>query len=836
MSKKSKEMEFNDFEKNIKNHDVVDEMKLSFLDYAMSVIVARALPDARDGQKPVHRRILYAMNELEMTHGRPHKKSAHIVGTVLAKYHPHGDSSVYEAMVRMAQDFSMRYPLIDGQGNFGSIDGDGAAAMRYTESRMSKITNELLFDIKKDTVDFIPNYDGSEIEPIVLPTKIPTLLMNGSTGIAVGMATSIPPHNLVEIMDALITLVKNNETSIEELCEIVPGPDFPTGATIVGDDGIKEAYKTGNGSLKIKSKVEIEKYEKDNFKLIISEIPYMINKTKLIERIAYLVKEKAIESIRDLRDESSRKLIRIVIELKKGFIPEVELNKLYKMTQLQSTFSINMLALVNNEPKVLNLKEILQIFLSHSDQILVKKTKYDLKRYTARVHILDGLLIALKNIDVIINLIKKSKQTIDATKSLINKFKFTEKQAKSILEMRLQRLTGLEQQKIIEEKKELDVLIEEAKEIIKSKDKRNELICKDLERIKKAYGDKRKTHIIGGSIKTIKEEDLIEKKDVVITLSDRNYIKRIPLSTYSSQNRGGVGIIGMKTYDKDFVKELIVANTHTDLLFFSNKGKIYRTRTHKIPEFGRQAKGLPIVNLLEGMEKGEIINSLLSIKKYDENKYIVFVTKKGIIKKTSITQYKKINKKGKIAITLRKDDELVGVKQINPTDFILIGSTQGKVVLFKSTDIRAMGRTAHGVKGMTVPKTDLVIGFAIAMNLDQKILSISETGFGKITALENYRLTKRGGKGVISLNIKKAGKMTAIKVVYEGQEIILTTNKGTILRTKLEQISETSRNAKGVIIKRVNKNEKIVSIGVIDKKTQDIIDTVELNVKNYEKK
>ncbi len=842
-NKDEKEFEL-EHDKNIKDHDIVKEMKNSFLDYAMSVIVSRALPDIRDGLKPVHRRILFAMSELEMTHSRPYKKSARIVGEVIGKYHPHGDSAVYDSLVRMAQDFSLRYPLVEGQGNFGSIDGDSAAAMRYTEARMSKITDEMLRDIKKDTVKFIDNYDGSEREPVVLPSRIPTLLINGSTGIAVGMSTNIPPHNLVEIIDALEVVANNKEVDPYELLKIVKGPDFPTGGTILGDSGVKEAYLNGSGSVLIQSKITKEEDEKKGSRIIVTEIPFMTNKSKIIEKIADLVRSKVIDSIRDIRDESNKKGIRIVIELKKGFNIDVELNKLFKQTQLQTSFSINLLSIVKNEPKTLGLKDILLNYFEFLDEVLLKKTKFELKKAESRTHILEGLKIALNNIDEMIAIIKKSKKTTEAMESLEKKFLLSSKQSKAILEMKLQRLTGLEQGKIIEELNLLLEMIKKYKDLIANEESRRKSILKDLKIVKEKYGDERRTKIITGEIKSIDDEALIPEKEVVITLSNNGYIKRIPLETYESQNRGGVGVIGMKTNDQDAVKALVVTSTHSDLLIFSNLGKVYKIRAHKVPMFGRHAKGLPIINLIS-IGKGEEIKTILPIVAYDENHFLVFATKNGIIKKTSLTHYIRINRNGKIALGLKEGDEVFNVKKATADDYILIGSKQGKVITFPCDRVRSMGRTASGVRGMDVEKNSIV-GLEIAHSRESKILSISEKGFGKLTTLEEYRITGRGGKGVISLNTVKAGAMSSINMVKDNDELLLTTNIGTIIRIEVSQISKTSRNAKGVTIKKVKDDEKIVSVAVVTKNFKELSEEINeetkqikintLNNKNIENK
>ncbi len=842
-NKDNKEFEL-EHDKNIKDHDIVKEMKNSFLDYAMSVIISRALPDIRDGLKPVHRRILFAMSELEMTHSRPYKKSARIVGEVIGKYHPHGDSAVYESLVRMAQDFSLRYPLVEGQGNFGSIDGDSAAAMRYTEARMSKITDEMLKDIKKETVKFIDNYDGSEREPVVLPSKIPTLLINGSTGIAVGMSTNIPPHNLVEIIDALEVVANNKDVDPYELLTIVKGPDFPTGGTILGDSGIKEAYLNGSGSVLIQSKITKEEDDKKGSRIIVTEIPFMTNKSKIIEKIADLVRSKSIDSIRDIRDESNKKGIRIVIELKKGFNLDVELNKLFKQTQLQTSFSINLLSIVENEQMTLDLNDILINYFEFLDEVLLKKTRFELKKAQKRTHILEGLKIALNNIDEMIAIIKKSKKTTEAMKNLEKKFSLSSNQSKAILEMKLQRLTGLEQGKIIEELNQLLEMIKIYKDLIANKDSRRESILKDLKIVKEKYGDDRRTKIIPGEITSIDDEALIPEKEVVITLSNNGYIKRIPLETYESQNRGGIGVIGMKTNTKDAVKALVVTSTHSDLLIFSNLGKVYKIRAHKVPMFGRHAKGMPIINLIS-IGKKEEIKTLLPIVAYDENHFLVFATKNGIIKKTSLTHYVRINRNGKIALGLKEGDEVFNVKKATDEDYILIGSKQGKVITFPCDKVRSMGRTASGVKGMDV-KENSIIGLEIAHSRESKILSISEKGFGKLTILEEYRITGRGGKGVISLNTVKAGAMSSINMVKDTDELLLTTNLGTIIRIAVSQISKTSRNAKGVTIKKVKQNEKIVSVAVVTKSFKELGEEIveeaklikvnTLNKKNIENK
>lgn len=816
-------MENNKFkDENIQDISISNEMESSFIDYAMSVIVSRAIPDARDGLKPVHRRILYAMYGLEMTHNKAFKKSARAVGEVIAKYHPHGDVAVYEAMVRMAQDFSLRYPLVWGQGNFGSVDGDSAAAMRYTEAKLKKISSLLLEDIKKETVEFQENYDGSELEPKVLPGKFPNLLVNGTTGIAVGMATSIPPHNLIEVLNAAEALLKNNDLDSTDLLEFVLAPDFPTGGILVNIDEIPEAYKTGRGRAIVRAKTNIIFDEvKNQGTIIISEIPYMVNKSVLILKIADLVKNKTIESIADIKDESNRKGMRIVIKLKKGYIPEVELNKLFKLTALQSNFAINILALINDRPETLNLKDAISAYNNHQIEILINKTNFELKKAISRKHILEGLNIALENIDNVIELIKASSDNADALNKLITKYKLTEVQGKSILEMKLSRLTGLERNNLYEEIEKLDVLIKDFNLVINNEEEQINRILTMFTNIKETYGDARRTEISEISITNIDDEDLIPRQDVVVTISKKGYIKRLPIEEYRVQNRGGTGSRGAGTSDGDYINDIIITNTHTDLLFFTSLGKVFRIRGHQIPQLGKTAKGLPIVNLIQIKQGKEEIKSIISMDSY-ENIELLFVTKKGLVKKTYASVFKRINKNGKKAITLREKDQLIGVIPI-PSDKeseILIGNSNGKAIRFKSEAVRSMGRTASGVKGITIDKGE-VVDFASSAN-GNLILSVSENGFGKLTDITDYRLTSRGGKGVITINTSKAGKLVALSSVNGNEDLMIITNKGTVIRTELSQISKFSRNSKGVTIVKLRENEKIASLSIV-KSDEEIV-------------
>lgn len=800
---------------NIQDISISKEMETSFIDYAMSVIVSRAIPDSRDGLKPVHRRILYAMHGLEMTHNKSFKKSARAVGEVIAKFHPHGDVAVYDSMVRMAQPFSLRYPLIWGQGNFGSVDGDSAAAMRYTESKLKKISSLMLEDIKKNTVDFQENYDGSETEPKVLPGKIPNLLANGSTGIAVGMATSIPPHNLNELFNAAEALLKNPEMDSFDLLEFVSAPDFPTGGILVNKNELPEAYKTGRGRAIIRSKTEIVFDEvKNSGTIYVTEIPYMVNKSTLILKIADLVKNKIIESISDIKDESNRKGIRIVIKLKKGFIPEVELNKLFKLTALQSNFPINILALVNNRPATLNLKEALDSYNQHQIEVLVRKNIFELEKAEARKHILEGLNIALDNIDEIIILIKKSKDNQEAIEGLMKEYNLSEIQSKAILEMKLNRLTGLEINNLLEEISKLNEAIIDHNLVINSKEEQIERIIKMFNELKEAFGDERRTEISDMVNSNIHDEDLIPYEDLVITMSKKGYIKRLPVDEYRVQNRGGTGSRGASISDGDYINDIIITNTHTDLLFFTSLGKVFRIRAHQIPQLGKNAKGLPIVNLIQIEKNKEEVRSIISMNDYKE-KDLFFVTMKGIVKKTNAEEFSRINRNGKRAITLKEDDKLIAVTSISSVvnSEIILGNLNGKAIRFSSNDVRTMGRTASGVKGISVGD-GYVVDYASSTR-GNLILSISENGFGKLTDLSNYRITKRGGKGVITINTLKAGLLVGLTAVKGDEDLMIITDKGTIIRTELSQISQSSRNSKGVTIIKLKENEKITSTSII---------------------
>ncbi|NLJ88597.1 MAG: DNA gyrase subunit A [Epulopiscium sp.] len=804
--------------KNIIPIEIEEEMRRSYIDYAMSVIVSRALPDVRDGLKPVHRRILYAMNELGLSPDKPHKKSARIVGETMGKYHPHGDSSIYDAMVRLAQDFSIRYPLVDGHGNFGSIDGDSAAAMRYTEARLSKIALELLADIEKDTIDYNPNFDESLKEPAVLPARFPNLLVNGTSGIAVGMATNIPPHNLTEVVNGVIKIIdnfveENKETDIEELLEIIKGPDFPTGATILGRKGIEEAYRTGKGKIKVRAVSEIESLDNNKQRIIVTEIPYMVNKARLIERIADLVKEKKIDGISDLRDESNREGMRIVIEIKKDYNANVVLNQLYKYTQLQDVFGVNMLALVNNEPKVLNLKEMLTHYLEHQKDVVTRRTQFDLRKAEERSHILEGLKIALDNIDEVISIIRSSTNTPEAKIRLIDSFALSDKQAQAIVDMRLRTLTGLEREKIEEEYRELQEIIKELKAILADEKRLYGVIKEELLIILQKYGDERKTDFAldEGEIDI---EDLISDEQNVITMTRLGYIKRLPLNTYRSQNRGGRGIIGMQTREEDILEELFITSTHSYILFFTNKGKVYRLKAYEIPESSRTARGVAIVNLLQ-IDGDEKITAVIPVREYKEGTYLLMVTKSGIIKKTSIIEYQNIRKGGLNAINLRDEDELIQVKNIEDDEKIFIGTKKGQGILFSEKDVRTVGRNAIGVKAMNINEDDEVIGVGL-MSEGEDILFVTEKGLGKRTDINEFKQQKRGGKGVKCYRLtEKTGQIIGIKMVSEDEEIMMITSEGIIIRMHVSQISKTGRVTQGVKLMNLSEEEKVVSIAKV---------------------
>ena len=796
--------------------NVSQEMRKSFLEYAMSVIVSRALPDARDGLKPVHRRILYSMSELGVTSSDPFKKSARIVGDVLGKYHPHGDSAIYESMVRMAQDFSLRYPLIDGHGNFGSIDGDEAAAMRYTEARMSKIANEMIDGLKKNTVDFIPNYDGSEQEPTVLPARFPNLLVSGSVGIAVGMATNIPPHNLGEVIDGVIALARNPEITIEELMQYVKGPDFPTGATILGRKGIIDAYTTGKGSIITRSKTHIELLKNGKSRIIVTEIPYEVKKPAMIEKIATLIKDKKIDGIVDLRDETSRKGIRVVIELRKNVVPEVMLNQLFKLTNLQINYSANMIALVNNEPKLLNLKSALQVYLNHQIDVVTRRVQFDLEKAKARAHILEGLKIAVNNIDEIIKIIRNSKTDAEAQATMMEVFSLSDKQAKAITEMRLGRLTGLAIEKMNEELNELNEMIRNFEEILANHAKLIQLIIDELTVIKDKYSDERRTEIDINNFGDISDEDLIPEKNILITMSAKGYVKRIPLIEYRVQKRGGVGSSTQTTYSDDDVAKILSTTTHTDLLIFTSFGKVYRLRAHQIPEMSKQAKGIPFLNLIQ-IEKDERVISLLTTNSYDDDEFLVTITKSGIIKRTPISQYQRINRNGKIALSMREGDELVKAMKVKANDEIILGASNGKVVRFSADEVRPMSRTATGVTGMRFdnPDKEYIIG-ASNTSEGNVVLSIGANGFGKKTSLADYRQTKRGAKGVKSINAEKSGSLIYVGLVSGNEDIMVVTNKGVAIRTSLNSIADSSRSTKGVRVIQIKDNSKIQSVAILD--------------------
>ena len=790
--------------------DIETEMKTSYIDYAMSVIVSRALPDVRDGLKPVHRRILYAMYEDGITSDKPYRKCANTVGSVLGRYHPHGDASVYDAMVRMAQDFSLRYRLIDGHGNFGSIDGDGAAAMRYTEARMAKIAETMLTDIEKNTVDFMPNYDDRLQEPTVLPSKIPTLLINGSSGIAVGMATNIPPHNLTEVINGIIKIIDEDNVTDEELLSIIKGPDFPTEGIIIGREGIKEAYLTGRGKITVRAEAEIEETSNNRQRIIVNSLPYQVNKAKLVENIASLVREKRLEGISDLRDESDRiDRVRIVIELKRDANAQVVLNQLYKNPQMQDTFGIIMLALVNGEPKILTLRQCLDYYIDHRKTVILRRTQFDLDKALARAHILEGLKIALDNIDEVINIIRNSYD--DAKERLMKRFGLSDIQAQAILDMRLKTLSGLQREKIDEEYNELMKLIEYYREVLSSERLVFDIIKKELTEIKEKYGDERKTKIAAAEGE-IDVEDLIKEEQSVITLTHFGYIKRMPVDTYKSQKRGGKGITGIATREEDFVKQIFTASTHDIILFFSNKGKLYRLKGYEVPEAGRTAKGTAIVNLLS-LDPGEKISAVIPINNFSEGKYLLMGTKNGLIKKTALTEYNSARKTGLLAITLKDDDELIDVRLTDGEDNVVMVTKKGMSITFDEKDVRPVGRTAQGVIGIRLDEDDSVIGMeSIISNIKGTLLAITENGFGKRTELEEYRVQNRGGRGVITYKVTpKTGDIVGIRIATDEEDVMLITDNGTIIRLNVKDISILGRATQGVTLMRTNEG-KVVSI------------------------
>lgn len=793
---------------------IENEMKRSYINYAMSVIVGRALPDARDGLKPVHRRILFAMKEAGITHDKAYKKSARVVGDVLGKYHPHGDTAVYDSIVRMVQTFSLRYPLIDGQGNFGSIDGDSAAAMRYTEVRMDKIAEEMLADIEKETVPFMPNYDGSMEEPEVLPAKLPNLLVNGSTGIAVGMATNMAPHNIGEVIDGTLMLIENPETTVPELMTVIKGPDFPTGAHILGTAGIKSAYMTGRGPVKIRAVAEIQELKKDRQQIIVTELPYQVNKARMIENIAQLAREKIIVGISDLRDESDRDGIRVVIELSRGTNPKVILNQLYKHTQMETSFGIINLALVNGKTKELNLKELLEIYLEYRMEIIQKRTLYDLKKSEDRAHILEGLRIALDKIDEVVALIKGSANADEAKQGLMENFALDELQSKAILDMRLQRLTGLETQKILEELEGLVKLIEELNKILESDELKYEIIRNELLELKEKYGDARRTKIVQDASE-VREEDLIHEEEVVVTITNGGYIKRIPLMTYTMQRRGGRGIIGMEMKEEDFVENLFISSTHNYILFFTNLGRLYWEKVYEIPEGSRQSRGKAIVNLLE-LQEGETINAMIPVKEFDENHYLLMATRAGTIKKTPLSEFKNPRKAGIIAVTLDEDDELVRVLLTDGKKEVLMVSKKGKAIRFPEKDVRPMGRTARGVRGMTLDGPDDEVVSLDLVDETTTLLTVTENGFGKRTEYSQYPAHRRGGKGVITIiTNQRNGPVSRVRSVADDDELIFTSADGIIIRIPAKDISIQGRNTQGVRIMNLKPGDTVAGIARI---------------------
>ena len=796
---------------NIIQRDIEQEMRTAYIDYAMSVIVSRALPDVRDGLKPVHRRILYAMHEDGITSDKPYRKCANTVGSVLGRYHPHGDASVYDAMVRMAQDFSMRYMLIDGHGNFGSIYGDGAAAMRYTEARMSKIAEQMLVDIEKNTVDFMPNYDDRLQEPTVLPAKIPALLVNGSSGIAVGMATNIPPHNLTEVINGIIKIIDDDNVSDEDLMQIIKGPDFPTEGMILGLEGIKEAYKTGRGKIIMRAEAEIEEMSGNKQRIVVSSLPYQVNKARLIENIARLTREKRIEGISELRDESDRKdRVRIVMELKRDANPQVVLNQLYKNTQMQDTFGVIMLALVDGEPKVLTLRQCLDCYIDHRKTVILRRTQFDLDKALARAHILEGLRIAIDNIDEVISIIRNSYD--DAKEKLMERFGLTDIQAQAILDMRLKTLSGLQREKIEEEYKQLMELIEHLRAILNSEKLVFDIIKEELIEIRDKYGDERKTKIVAAEGE-INVEDLIKEEQSVIALTHFGYIKRMPIDTYRSQKRGGKGITGIATREEDFVKQIFTASTHDTILFFTNKGKLYKLRGYEVPEAGRTARGTAIVNLLS-LDAGEKVSAVIPIQNFAEGKYLLMATKNGLIKKTALSEYNSARKTGLQGITLKEDDELIAVRLTDGQDNVVLVTRNGMCITFDEKDVRPIGRVSQGVIGIRIDEDDEVIGMeSIIAGGKATLLAITENGFGKRTELDEYRVQIRGGKGVITYKVtQKTGKLVGVRIATDDEDVMLITDKGTIIRLKVKDISVLGRSTQGVTLMRTTDGGKVVSM------------------------
>ncbi|MGT2957641.1 DNA gyrase subunit A [Streptococcus bovimastitidis] len=808
-------------DRNLIDVNLTSEMKTSFIDYAMSVIVARALPDVRDGLKPVHRRILYGMNELGVTPDKPHKKSARITGDVMGKYHPHGDSSIYEAMVRMAQWWSYRHMLVDGHGNFGSMDGDGAAAQRYTEARMSKIALELLRDINKNTVDFQDNYDGSEREPLVLPARFPNLLVNGATGIAVGMATNIPPHNLGESIDAVKMVMENPDCTTRELMEVIPGPDFPTGALVMGRSGIHRAYDTGKGSIVLRSRTEIEVYNKDRERIVVTEFPYGVNKTKVHEHIVRLAQEKRIEGITAVRDESSREGVRFVIEVRRDASANVILNNLFKLTSLQTNFSFNMLAIENGVPKILTLRQIIDNYIIHQKEVITRRTQFEKDKAEARAHILEGLLIALDHLDEVIAIIRNSQTDVIAQAELMTRFNLSERQSQAILDMRLRRLTGLERDKIQSEYDDLVALIADLADILAKPERVKAIIIEEMDEIKRKYADPRRTELMVGEVLSLEDEDLIEVEDVLITLSNKGYIKRLAQDEFRAQKRGGRGVQGTGVNDDDFVKELVSTSTHDTLLFFTNKGRVYRLKAYEIPEYGRTAKGLPIVNLLK-LEEEETIQTIINARKEDiENKYFFFTTRHGVVKRTSASEFGNIRQNGLRALNLKEGDELINVLLTDGSEDIIIGTKFGYSVRFQEAVVRNMGRSATGVKGVTLRDGDLVVG-ASHITDQQEVLIITEKGYGKRTAASEYPTKGRGGKGIKTANItEKNGPLAGLVTVSGDEDIMIITNKGVIIRTNIADVSQTGRSTMGVRVMRLDQDSQIVTFALVDPEEEE---------------
>lgn len=802
-------------DRNLVNVNLTKEMKTSFIDYAMSVIVARALPDVRDGLKPVHRRILYGMNELGVTPDKPHKKSARITGDVMGKYHPHGDFSIYEAMVRMAQWWSYRYMLVDGHGNFGSMDGDGAAAQRYTEARMSKIALEMLRDINKNTVDFVDNYDANEREPLVLPARFPNLLVNGATGIAVGMATNIPPHNLGETIDAVKLVMDNPEVTTKDLMEVLPGPDFPTGALVMGKSGIHKAYETGKGSIVLRSRTEIEETKTGRERIVVTEFPYMVNKTKVHEHIVRLVQEKRIEGITAVRDESNREGVRFVIEVKRDASANVILNNLFKMTQMQTNFGFNMLAIQNGVPKILSLRQILDAYIEHQKEVVVRRTRFDKEKAEARAHILEGLLIALDHIDEVIRIIRASETDAEAQAELMSKFKLSERQSQAILDMRLRRLTGLERDKIQSEYDDLLALIADLADILAKPERVSQIIKDELDEVKRKFGDQRRTELMVGEVLSLEDEDLIEESDVLITLSNKGYIKRLDQAEFTAQKRGGRGVQGTGVKDDDFVRELVSTSTHDHLLFFTNKGRVYRLKGYEIPEYGRTAKGLPIVNLLK-LDEGESIQTIINVEsERSDDAYLFFTTRHGIVKRTSVKEFANIRQNGLKALNLKDEDELINVLLTEEDTDIIIGTKFGYAVRFNQSAVRGMSRIATGVKGVNLREGDTVVGASVITDQDE-VLIITEKGYGKRTVATEYPTKGRGGKGMQTAKItEKNGSLAGLMTVKGDEDLMIITDTGVMIRTNVANISQTGRSTMGVKVMRLDQDAKIVTFTTV---------------------